>query len=149
MDFISTLALTGPGWAVLFGLTVTTALIHEAGHALAWILVGAQVREVGYAKPGGHALRLKIGKLTFAFNPFTVIAYTLVENPEEQIHSMSRIQRIFVHSAGIMANLLTASLVLLLSGAVIHVFAVFSASLAFQNIFFQDGKRILDVIFEM
>lgn len=143
------LALTGAGWAILLGITVATALIHEAGHALAWSLIGAQVREVGYAKPGGLALRFKVGKLTFAFNPFTVFAYTLVKSPEGQIRSMTRVQRIFVHGAGIMANLLAAALALLLSGAVIHVFAAFSASLAFQNIFFQDGRRIFAVLCEL
>lgn len=149
MSFICTLALTGAGWAVLFGLTVATALIHEAGHAVAWSLIGAQVREVGYAKPGGLALRLKVGKLTFAFNPFTVFAYTLVESPEEQLRSMTMVQRIFVHGAGILANLLATAPVLLLGGAVIHVFAAFSASLAVQNIFFQDGRRIFAALSEL
>jgi hypothetical protein len=149
MDFICTLALTGAGWAVLFGLTVATALIHEAGHALAWSLIGAQVREVGYAKPGGRALRFRAGKLTFAFNPFTVFAYTLVESPEEHFHSMTGVQRIFVHGAGIMANLLATALVLSLSGELIHVFAAFSGSLALQNIFFQDGRRIFAVLCEL
>ncbi len=142
MDLINTLTLTAAGWAVLIGLTVASALIHEAGHAIAWSMMGAQVHEVGYAKPGGTALRFKVGKLTFAFNPFTVFAYTLVESPEEQLRSMTRVQRIFVHGAGIMANLLAAAVVLLLSGAVVHVFAAFSAALAVQNIFFQDGRRI-------
>lgn len=142
MDLINTLTLTAAGWAVLIGLTVASALIHEAGHAIAWSLMGAQVQEVGYAKPGSTAFRFKVGKLTFAFNPFTVFAYTLVESPEEQLRSMTRVQRIFVHGAGIMANLLAAAVVLLLSGNVVHVFAAFSAALAVQNIFFQDGRRI-------
>jgi len=149
MDFITTLTLTAAGWAVLIGLTVVSALIHEAGHALAWSLMGAEVREVGYAKPGGPALRFRVGKVTVAFNPFSVFAYTLVEIPGEQLRSMTRVQRIFVHGAGITANLLAAALVLFLSGAVIHLFAAFSASLAVQNAFFRDGRRILAVLFEL
>ncbi len=74
MDITTTLTLTAAGWAILIGLTVASALIHEAGHAVAWSLIGAQVREVGYATPGGPALRFRVGKLTFAFNPFTVFA---------------------------------------------------------------------------
>jgi hypothetical protein len=149
MDFISTLAMATAGWATLIGLTVVSALIHEAGHALAWSLIGAEVREVGYANPGGPALRFKLGRLTFAFNPFAVFAYTLVETSGEQLRSLTRVQRIFVHGAGIMANLLAAALFLLVSGALIHLFAAFSASLAVQNAFFRDGRRILAVLFEL
>ncbi len=148
MDVISTLALTTAGWAILIGLSVVSALIHEAGHAVAWSLIGAEVREVGYASPGGPALRFKLGSLTFAFNPFAVYAYTLVETPGEQLRNMTRGQRIFVHGAGIMANLLAAALFLLVSGAVIHLFAAFSASLAVQNAFFRDGRRIFAVLSE-
>lgn len=149
MDTICTLAVTAAGWAFLVGFTVAAGLVHEAGHALAWSLMGAQVQEVGYAKPGGSALRFRVGKLTLAFNPFSAFAYTLVESPGEHLHSMTRIQRIFVHGAGITANLLAAAFVLLLSGAVIHLFAAFSASLAVQNVFFRDGKRILAVLSEL
>ena len=148
MDVITTLAVATTGWAVLVGLSVVSALIHEAGHAVAWSLIGAEVREVGYANPGGPALRFKLGKLTVAFNPFAVFAYTLVETPGEQLRNMTRVQRIFVHGAGIMANLLAAALVLLVSGALIHLFAAFSASLAVQNAFFRDGKRIFAALSE-
>ncbi len=149
MDIITTLALATAGWAVLVGLTVVSALIHEAGHACGVQLIGAEVREVGYANPGGPALRFKLGRLTFAFNPFAVYAYTLVETPGDQLRNMTRVQRIFVHGAGIMANLLAAAFVLLVSGALIHLFAAFSASLAIQNAFFRDGRRIFAVLFEL
>jgi len=149
MDVMTTLALTTAGWATLMGLTVASALIHEAGHAVAWSLIGANVREVGYAKPGGLAFRLKLGQLTVAFNPFAVFAYTLVETSGERLRSMTRVQRIFVHGAGIMANLLAAALVLMISGEMIHLFAAFSASLAVQNAFFLDGKRIFAVLCEL
>jgi Peptidase family M50 len=149
MDVITTLALTTAGWTVLIGLTVVSALIHEAGHAVAWSLIGAEVREVGYANPGGPALRFKLGSLTFAFNPFAVYAYTLVACPGEQLRSLTRVQRIFVHGAGIMANLLAAALVLMVGGALIHLFAAFSASLAVQNAFFRDGRKIFAVLSEL
>jgi hypothetical protein len=146
MDFVSLLAWTGAGWAVVFGLSVTTALIHEAGHALAWSLIGARIVEVGYANPGGRALRFKVGRLTFAFNPFTVFAYTLIESPGEQLHKMTTAQRMFVHGAGIMANLLAAGACLAIDSPYLHLFAAFSAVLAFQNVFFKDGSRIMSAL---
>jgi|YelNatPaOPRAMG01_1025707.scaffolds.fasta_scaffold13810_4 hypothetical protein len=149
MNLIYVLALTGAGWAALLGLVVVTALVHEAGHAAAWKLVGSQIRELGYATPGRRALRFRVGKLTFAFSPFTLFAYTIVETTEEQYRSMTRTQRVFVHGAGIVANILAAGLGLLVSSTASHVFAVFSASLAIQNIFFQDGKRIFAVLWEL
>lgn len=139
-------AWTGAGWAVVCGLSVATALVHEAGHAVAWSLIGARVLEIGYANPGGRALRFKVGRLTFAFNPFTLFAYTLIDSPQEQLHQMTTAQRMFVHGAGIMANLLAAVLCLAFNHPCLHLFAIFSAVLAFQNIFFKDGSRIMSAL---
>ena len=130
----------------LFGLTVVTALIHEMGHAMAWALLGANVREVGYARPYRRALRMTIGELTIAFSPFTIFAYTLIEDSGERSRHFSRFQKILVHGAGIGANLLTAVFAALFGGPAGHLFAVFSASLAVQNVFFRDGKRILSAL---
>jgi len=146
MDFVSMLVFSGTGWAVIFGLTVAAALVHEAGHALAWSLIGAEVREVGYAKPGGPALRFRVGKFTFAFNPFTLFAYTLVESPGEQLHRMTTAQRMFVHGAGILANLLAAAIGLAFKNPCLHLFTLFSVLLAFQNIFFNDGSKMISAL---
>lgn len=142
MDILCTMAVAGVGLSFLFVVTVITALIHEMGHAMAWVLLGAQVREVGYARPYKRALRMTIGGLTFAFNPFTAFAYTLIENSKERSQHFSRIQKILVHGAGIGANLLTAAFAVFVGGPVGHLFAIVSASLAVQNVLFRDGKRI-------
>lgn len=143
MGILYTMTAAGTGLSFLFGLTVVTALIHEAGHAVAWTLLGAHVREVGYARPHRRAFRVKIGELTIAFNPFTIFAYTLIEDSREELRHLSRLQKIFVHGAGIGANLLTAAFAVLLGGPIGHFFAVFSAALAIQNSVLRDGKRIL------
>lgn len=146
MGILCTMAVAGVGLSFLFGLTVVTALIHEAGHAMAWTLLGAHVREVGYARPHRPALRVTIGELTIAFNPFTIFAYTLIEDSRQTLRHLSRFQRIFVHGAGIGANLLTAAFAVLLGGPIGHFVAIFSASLAIQNAFFRDGKRIFSAL---
>lgn len=146
MGIVSTIVLAGVGWSLLLALNVAVALIHEAGHAIAWTLAGARVREVGYARPGGAALRIKVGKLTIAFNPFTVFAYTLIEGSREQLSPPSRLQRILLHGAGISANLLAAAIGLAFNDPCLHLFAIFSAVLAFQNIFFTDGSRIMSAL---
>ena len=148
MGILCTMAVAGVGLSFLFGLTVVTALIHEAGHAMAWTLLGAHVCEVGYARPYRPALRMTIGELTIAFNPFTVFAYTLVEDSKGRLRHFSRSQKILVHGAGIGANLLTAAFAVLLCGPIGHLFAIFSASLAIQNAFFRDGQRILSALSE-
>jgi Peptidase family M50 len=148
MDIFGATALAGVGSFLLLALTVVTALVHEAGHALAWTLAGAHVREVGYADPYGAALRIKVGELTIAFNPFTVFAYTLIEGSEEQLSPPSKLQRICVHGAGIGANILAAAIGLVFNDPFMHLFAVSSAVLAVQNILFQDGERIVAALSE-
>ncbi len=143
MGILSAIAAAGLGSSCVFLLTVVTASIHEAGHAIAWTLAGARVREVGYARPHGAALRFKVGRLTIAFNPFAIFAYTLIEGSKEQLSPPSRLQRILLHGAGIGANLLAAALGLAFNDPLLHLFAVSSAVLAVQNIFFRDGERML------
>jgi len=143
MVILSAIAAAGLGSSFVFLLTIITALIHEAGHAIAWTLAGARVREVGYARPHGAALRVKVGKLTIAFNPFAIFAYTLIEGSKEQLSPPSRLQKILLHGAGIGANLLAATLALVFKDPLLHLFAVSSAVLAVQNIFFRDGERML------
>lgn len=104
------------------------------------------MREVGFARPHGAALRLRVGKLTIAFNPFTIFAYTLVEGSNEQLSPPSRFQRVVLHGSGIAANLLAAALGLVFNDPLLHLFALASAVLAFQNIFFRDGERILSAL---
>lgn len=87
-----------------------------------------------------------MGRLRFAFNPFTVFAYTLIDSPREELHKMTTAQRMFVHGAGILANLLAAALCLAFNNSCLHLFAAFSAVLAFQNIFFKDGSRIMSAL---
>src|SRR5215472_2481091 len=106
MNILGAIAAAGFASSCVFLLTVVTASIHEAGHAIAWTLAGAHVREVGYARPHGAALRVKVGRLTIAFNPFAIFAYTLIEGSKEQLSPPSRLQRILLHGAGIAANLL-------------------------------------------
>ncbi|HET9177821.1 MAG TPA: site-2 protease family protein [Terriglobia bacterium] len=142
MNILGAVAAAGVGSSCIFLLTIVTAMVHEAGHAIAWTLAGARVREVGFARPHGPALRVKIGKLTIAFNPFTVFAYTLIEGSNEQL-TPSRSQRLLLHGAGIGANLLAAALGLAFNDPMVHLFAVSSAVLAFQNMFFKDGERML------
>ncbi len=146
MGFVSTIVLAGVGSFFLLVLNVVVALIHEAGHAIAWSLAGARVREIGYARPYGPALRVKVGKLTIAFNPFTIFAYTLIEGSREQLRPPSRLQRILLHGAGIGANLLAAAVGLAFKDPLLHLFAVSSAVLAFQNIFFKDGSKIMSAL---
>lgn len=143
MNILSTIVVAGLGSSCVLLLTVVTALIHEAGHAIAWSLAGARVLEVGYARPHGPALRVRVGKLTIAFNPFTIFAYTLIEGSREQLSPPSRLQRILLHGAGIGANLVAAALGLVFKDPLLHLFAVSSAVLAFQNIFFRDGEKML------
>ncbi len=142
MDILRAAALAGAGSLFLLVLTVVSAFVHEAGHAIAWTLAGARVREVGYAKPYGAALRLKAGELTIAFNPFTVFAYTLIEGSTEQLSPASKLQNIFVHGAGIGANVLAAAIALGFSDPLMHLFAVSSAILVVQNVLFEDGRRV-------
>lgn len=146
MITINTMAVMGTGLSLLFTFTIATALIHEAGHAVAWTLAGARVREVGYGRPNAPALRINVGRLTIAFNPFTLFAYTVIEGSHEQFTSHSKWRRIFLHGAGIAANLLAAFLAMLWGGALAHFFAAFSAALAAQNILFQDGWRIFSAV---
>lgn len=146
MDIFSAMAVAGIGLSFLFSLTVITALIHEMGHAMAWALLGAHVREVGYARPYRRALRMTVGELTIAFNPFTIFAYTLIEDSRERSQHFSRLQKILVHGAGIGANMLMAVLAVLVGGPMGHLVAAFSASLAVQNVFFRDGKRMLSAL---
>lgn len=148
MEILCTIAVAGVVLSFFFGLTVITALIHEMGHAMAWALLGAQVREVGYARPYRRALRMTVGELTIAFNPFTIFAYTLIDDSRERSQHFSRFQKILVHGAGIGANLLTAGFAVFVGGPMGHLFAIFSASLAVQNVFFRDGKRIISALSE-
>lgn len=146
MDIFGVTALAGVGSFFLLTLTIVTALVHEAGHAVAWTMAGARVREVGYANPHGIALRIKVGELTIAFNPFTIFAYTLIEGSTEQLRPHSKLQRIFVHGAGIGANVLAAAIALTFKDPLMHLFAISSVILAAQNILFQDGERIMSVL---
>ncbi len=142
MEIVRAAVLGGYGFSLLLVLIVITALIHEAGHAIAWTLVGARVREVGYARPHQAALRVKVGEFTIAFNPFTTVAYTLIEHGSERTQRMSKLQKVFVHGAGIGANILAAAVGLAFRSPFMHLFAVSCAMLAFQNMLFEDGKRI-------
>ena len=146
MGILSIVAAAGVGSSFLLLLTIVTALIHEAGHAIAWSLAGARVREVGYARPHGIALRIKVGKLTVAFNPFTIFAYTLIEGSRDQLNPASRLQKVLLHGAGIGANLLAAAMGLFFKDPLLHLLALSSAVLAIQNLFFKDGERILDTL---
>jgi len=60
----------------------------------------------------------------------------------EQLRPASRSQRVFVHGAGIAANVLVAAVALPFSAPIMHLFAGSSATLAVQNLLFHDGRRI-------